>query len=145
MIVYHNLIDAQHLFLHFHLGDWPGMCSGWELFCWCKIYFLSINTDEDFHFHLIRRKGDRRRTVVDQLFQVSFSTTDLPPSHPPPHPPLPPQLLFAYRVVGAQRVEGVGPAHEEASLSVQQHLHEVAALILQRQQTQGGEEGSVKD
>lgn len=41
------------------------------------------------------------------------------------------QGFQAYRVVGAQRVESVGPAHEQASLPVQQHLHEVAALVLQ--------------
>lgn len=40
---------------------------------------------------------------------------------------------FAYGVVGAQRVEGVGPTHKQASLSAEEHLHEVTAFILQKE------------
>lgn len=43
-------------------------------------FVLGGNIGEDFQFHLIHRKGDRWRKVTDQLFQVSSSTTDLPPS-----------------------------------------------------------------
>lgn len=37
-----------------------------------------------------------------------------------------------YSVVGTQRVEGIGPAHKQAPLSTQQHLHEVTTLVLNR-------------
>ena len=42
--------------------------------------------------------------------------------------------VFTHGVVGAERVEGIGPAHKQASLSTEQHLHEVTAFILQGRQ-----------
>lgn len=35
-------------------------------------------------------------------------------------------------VIGAQRVEGVGPAHKKAAMLIQQYLHIVTALLLER-------------
>lgn len=35
-------------------------------------------------------------------------------------------------VIGAQRVEGVGPTHKKAAMLIQQYLHIVTALLLQR-------------
>lgn len=35
-------------------------------------------------------------------------------------------------VIGAQRVEGVGPTHKKAAMLIQQYLHIVTALLLER-------------
>ena len=43
-------------------------------------------------------------------------------------------LVFTYSIVGTERVEGIRPTHKQASLSAEQHLHEVTALILQQRQ-----------
>lgn len=42
-------------------------------------------------------------------------------------------------VIGAQGVEGVRPTDEEASLTAQQHLHKVAALILRIAEPESGD------
>lgn len=41
--------------------------------------------------------------------------------------------VFAYSVVGTERVEGICPAQKQASFSAEQHLHEVTAFVLQEQ------------
>lgn len=38
---------------------------------------------------------------------------------------------FTYGIIGTEWIESIGPAHKQASLPAEQHLHEVAALILQ--------------
>lgn len=38
-----------------------------------------------------------------------------------------------HSVIGAQRVEGVGPTHKKAAMLIQQYLHIVTALLLERQ------------
>lgn len=42
--------------------------------------------------------------------------------------------VFTYSVVGTKRVEGVAPTHKQASLSAEQHLHEITAFILQEKE-----------
>lgn len=41
-------------------------------------------------------------------------------------------------VIGAQWVEGVGPTHKKATMLIQQYLHVVTALLLERQRPAGG-------